>query len=104
DINPDQLTKSDEVLKKTNRPAAKHYAEWKEMIAREDIEAVVIAVPLWAHADVTTACLEAGKHVLCEKMMAWDEAGCLRMRQAALTTGKVLEIGYQRNYNQMYQA
>ena len=104
DINPDQLTKSDEVLKKTSRPAAKHYAEWKEMIAREDIEAVVIAVPLWAHADVTTACLEAGKHVLCEKMMAWDEAGCLRMRQAAITTGKVLEIGYQRNYNQMYQA
>jgi predicted dehydrogenase len=74
------------------------------MIRHEDIEAVVIAVPLWAHADVASACMAAGKHVLCEKMMAWDEAGCLKMRQAALDNRRVLEIGYQRNYNQMYQA
>ena len=104
DINPDQLTKADEVLAKTKRPAAKHYTEWEDMIRHEDIEAVVIAVPLWAHADVASACMAAGKHVLCEKMMAWDEAGCLKMRQAALDNRRVLEIGYQRNYNQMYQA
>ena len=73
------------------------------MLAHEDIEAVVVAVPLWAHADVTVGCLEAGKHVLCEKMMAWDVAGCERMRSAATATNKVLEIGYQRNYNTMYQ-
>ena len=48
--------------------------------------------------------MAAGKHVLCEKMMAWDEAGCLKMRQAALDNRRVLEIGYQRNYNPMYQA
>jgi predicted dehydrogenase len=59
---------------------------------------------LWAHVDVTVGCLEAGKHVLCEKMMAWDVAGCERMRSAATATNKVLEIGYQRNYNTMYQA
>ena len=50
------------------------------------------------------ACLDAGKHVLCEKMMAWDVEGCERMRQAARRTGRVLEIGYQRFYNPMYQA
>ena len=61
-------------------------------------------MPLWAHADVTVGCLEAGKHVLCEKMMAWDVAGCERMRSAAVATNRVLEIGYQRNYNSMYQA
>jgi predicted dehydrogenase len=37
-------------------------------------------------------------------MMAWDVAGCERMRQTALKNRKVLEIGYQRNYNPMYQA
>ena len=104
DINPSQLMRADEVLAKTNRPKATHYADYKDMLAREHIEAVIIATPLWAHADQTVACLEAGKHVLCEKMMAWDIEGCERMRQAARRTGRVLEIGYQRFYSPMYQA
>src|SRR6266571_1898390 len=37
-------------------------------------------------------------------MMAWDDAGCERMRKAARKSGKILEIGYQRNYNPIYQA
>jgi len=48
--------------------------------------------------------MEAGKHVLCEKMMAWDVASCERMTACAHKTGKVLEIGYQRFYNPVYQA
>jgi predicted dehydrogenase len=74
------------------------------MLQKEDIEAVVVAVPLWAHADVVVPCLEAGKHVLCEKMMAWDVEGCERMKAAAIRADRVLEIGYQRNYNPIYQA
>jgi predicted dehydrogenase len=103
DINPAQLAKSDEVLAKTKRAAARHYADWQDMLAKEDLEAVVIAVPLWAHADVASGCLDAGKHVLCEKMMAWDVAGCERMRAAAVKNNRVLEIGYQRNYSPIYQ-
>ena len=104
DINPTQLTKSDEVLAKTNRPPARHYADWQDMLAKEDLEAVVIAVPLWQHTEVTVGCLDAGKHVLCEKMMAWDVAGCERMLAAAARNRRVLEIGYQRNYNPIYQS
>lgn len=104
DINPASLEKADEVLKKNSVPPAKHYADWKEMLQKEEIEGVVMAPPLWAHADLATGCLEAGKHVLCEKMMAWDEAGCERMRDAAHRNGKVLELGYQRNYNPLYQS
>jgi predicted dehydrogenase len=104
DINPAQLGRADEVLGKTGRPAATHYADYKEMLAKADVEGVVIATPLWMHAEHTVACLEAGRHVLCEKMMAWDVAGCERMRETARRTGRVLEIGYQRNYNAMYQA
>src|SRR5262245_23525733 len=74
------------------------------MLQKEDIEAVVMAPPLWLHAEIASACLEAGKHVLCEKMMAWDEAGCRRMQDAARKSGKLLEIGYQRFYNPVYQA
>jgi predicted dehydrogenase len=104
DINPAQLAEADETLKKAGCPSARHYSEWKEMLEKEDLEAVVMAPPLWMHADLTEAVLQAGKHVLCEKMMAWDEAGCERMAAAARKTGKVLEIGYQRYYNPTYVA
>jgi predicted dehydrogenase len=104
DINPAQLKLADAVLEKNGMPPARHYADWREMFQKEDIEAVIMAPPLWAHADLAVGCLEAGKHVLCEKMMAWDVESCDRMRAAAQRNNRVLEIGYQRNYNPIYQA
>jgi predicted dehydrogenase len=104
DINPASLTRADEVIKKNGLPPARHYADYKEMLQKEDVEAVIMAPPLWMHADIAVACLDAGKHVLCEKMMAWDVPGCERMRLAAQKNDKVLEIGYQRNYNPLYQS
>ena len=74
------------------------------MLQKEDLEAVIMAPPLWAHADIAVGCLDAGKHVLCEKMMAWDVPSCERMRDAARKNNKVLEIGYQRLSSPMYQA
>lgn len=104
DINPDALSKATRALQTRGLPAPKQYVEWTEMLQKEDLEAVIVALPLWAHADVAVSCLEAGKHVLCEKMMAWDLAGCERMTQAAERHGRVLEIGYQRRYNGVYLA
>jgi len=104
DINPASLERADDLLKQRNRPVARHYVEWRDMLEREDLEAVIIAVPLWAHADVTVGCLNAGKHVLCEKMMAWDVTGCQRMMDAAAKNKRVLEIGYQRNYSAIYHS
>jgi predicted dehydrogenase len=104
DINPAQLKQADAILAGNKLPPAKHYSEWKEMLAQEDLEAVIMAPPLFLHADLAVGCLDAGKHVLCEKMMAWDAAGCERMRDAALRNNRVLEIGYQRFYSPLYDA
>jgi predicted dehydrogenase len=104
DINPDSLKAADEVIQRNSRPPAAHYSDWQEMLQKEDLEAVIMAPPLWAHADLAVGCLDAGKHVLCEKMMAWDVASCERMREAARRNNKVLEIGYQRLSSPMYQA
>ena len=104
DINPASLAKADEIIAKRNAPAARHYVEWRDMLEHEDLEAVIMAPPLWMHAEIASGCLDAGKHVLCEKMMAWDVPSCERMRQAAEKNRRVLEIGYQRNYNPMYRA
>ena len=104
DINPASLQRADEVLSRNSRPAARHYGEFRDMLQKEDIEAVIVAVPLWAHADVTVPCLEAGKHVLCEKMMAYTVQECERMKAAAEKANRLLEIGYQRNYSPLYRS
>jgi predicted dehydrogenase len=104
DINPKHLETADEILRAASKPPAKHYEDWREMLQKEDIEGVVMAPPLFLHTEMAAGCLEAGRHVLCEKMMAWDEAGCRRMQEAAQKSGKLLEIGYQRFYNPVYQA
>jgi predicted dehydrogenase len=104
EINPLQMQKADEVLQNSNRPPAKHYESWKEMIEKEDLEAVVVATPLFLHSDIATGALNAGLHVLCEKMMAWDVPGCVRMVEAARRNGRLLEIAHQRHYNPIYQA
>ena len=104
DINPAQLKLADGVLARNRMAPARHYADWREMLQKEDVEAVIMAPPLWSHAELAIGCLDAGKHVLCEKMMAWDLDSCERMRAAALRNDRVLEIGYQRNHDPMYQA
>ena len=104
DINPNSLKLANEQLQKNNHAPVKTYATWQDMLQHEDIEAVIMAPPLWAHADIAVGCLDAGKHVLCEKMMAWDIPSCERMMAAAQKNRRVLEIGYQRNYNTLYEA
>ena len=103
DIRPDSLAAADDILKKAGQPPAKHYTEFKDMLEHEDIEAIITAPPLWMHADIVTACLAAGKHVLCEKMIAKTREGYRAMIDAANRNGRVLEIGYQRNYNPIYR-
>ena len=60
DINPAQLERADKVLEESHRPKAKHYVDWKEMLQKENLEAVVMAPPLWMHADIAVSCMEAG--------------------------------------------
>src|SRR5713226_7237674 len=50
--------------------------DYRELLARQDIDAVVVATPNFLHREIVLAALAAGKHVLCEKPLALirDEA------------------------------
>ena len=104
DINPVRGKLAAEGMEKKGLRKPVVYQDLKQMLEKEDLEAVVVATPLWAHAPVTIAALDAGKHVLCEKMMAWDVASCHAMADAARKNRRILEIGYQRFYNPTYHA
>jgi predicted dehydrogenase len=48
----------------------KVYLDLESLLGAPDVQAVVIATPHPTHANLAICCLEAGKHVLCEKPMA----------------------------------
>jgi len=80
----------------------KQYADHRELLKDPEIEAVVIAVPLNVHASLTIEALEAGKHVLCEKLMAHSIDECKQMIRAAKKANRLLAVGHQRHYSVLY--
>jgi predicted dehydrogenase len=65
-----------------------------EMLAREDVQAVVVATPDDTHESIAGACLRAGKAVLLQKPMATDSAACRRLIALAAATGADLQISW----------
>lgn len=57
--------------------------DWREVIARDDIDIVDIVTPGDSHAEIAIAALAAGKHVLCEKPLANTVAEAEQMAEAA---------------------
>jgi len=88
---------------KDNGFDVKGYRDYEELLANEkDLQAVVVAVPDFWHAPVTNACLKAGLHVYCEKMMSNTIEGARSMVATMRETGKLLQIGHQRRSNPRY--
>ena len=74
-----------------------HATDWREVIARDDIDIVDICTPGFLHAEIAIAALEAGKHVLCEKPLANDTAEAEAMveaAEAAKARGQVAALGF----------
>jgi predicted dehydrogenase len=61
----------------------KTYAEWQDVVADPEVDAVVIGTWPYMHARTTIAVLEAGKHVMCEARMAMNADEAYQMRDAA---------------------
>lgn len=83
-------------------PAATTYSDYRRLLEQKDIQAVLIAAPLFEHARITIDSLQAGKHTFCEKSMSTTPQGCLDMYNAFKQSGKVMFIGQQRLYDPKY--
>jgi predicted dehydrogenase len=77
---------------------ARVYADYKELLAQEDVDVVHVCTPNSSHAEITIASLEAGCHVNCEKPMAKTAQEARAMAEAAERTGKKLTIAYQNRF------
>ena len=63
------------------------YSDYREVLRRDEVTAVVIATPNVLHAPIAQDAIAAGKHVLCEKPLALDAAQAYAMYRAAEAKG-----------------
>ena len=61
--------------------------QYAELLAREDIQAVIIATPNMLHFPIAMAAIAAGKHVLCEKPIAMNAVDALVLARSADAAG-----------------
>ena len=61
--------------------------DYRELMARSEVDAVIIATPNFVHAPIALAAIAAGKHVLCEKPIAMNYAEAKAMADAAEKAG-----------------
>ena len=70
-------------------------SDFRELIARSDVEIVDVVLPSHLHHAVGRAVLEAGKHLLMEKPMAISEAECDDLLRCAREHGRLVAVGHE---------
>lgn len=73
--------------------------DWKEAVARNDIDIVDIGTPTHLHMEMAVAAAKAGKHIVCEKPLALSYAQSLKMAEAAEKAGVVTYLNH--NYRRV---
>ena len=71
------------------------YTDYRKLLERKDIDAVVIATSDNWHADVTLGALDAGKHVYCEKPLCRTLEEAFSVLDGVKKSGKIFQLGSQ---------
>jgi predicted dehydrogenase len=75
--------------------ACRAYSDYRELLAKEDVDAVMIATPDHVHAAATVAAISRGKHVYCEKPLTYSVHEARTVTQAAKEAGVATQLGNQ---------
>ncbi len=102
DIYPDRID-----LGKTQIPGgdkARVYRDLNELLAQPDIDAVLIATPVFLHPPHFEAAVNAKKHIYCEKPAGADVAAVLRLLRAGerADKSKSIQFGFQQRFSPEY--
>lgn len=80
---------------KADFPSAIVSSDWNELVANDELDALVVVVPSFLHFEMARAALNAGKHLLLEKPMALTTADCLSLTRLAKEKGVCLALGHE---------
>jgi predicted dehydrogenase len=104
DLFPDRID-----LAKTQIPGAadvRSFKDYRELLAWKEVDAVLIATPVFAHPEHFEAAVNARKHVYCEKPAGASVAGVKRLMIAAASAdpSKTMAFGFQQRFSPEYLA
>ncbi len=80
------------------------YTDYHEMLARDDIDAIVIVTPTNTHVPIIKAAAAAGKHIFTEKPLALTVSSCDEAITAVAAAGVKMQVGFMRRYDPAYVA
>lgn len=83
-------------------PKAKVYRDYRKLLEDKQVDAVVVATPLYTHCRIVLDAFDAGKHVFCEKTIGYTMEECHRMYCKHKSTGKIFFTGQQRLFDPRY--
>ncbi len=94
----------DQAQEVADKFGAKHATtDLAEVLARDDVDAVILATPTQLHAEQSIAALRAGKHVQVEIPLADSWADAVRVAEVQRETGLVAMVGHTRRFNPSHQ-
>ncbi|MCC7024210.1 MAG: Gfo/Idh/MocA family oxidoreductase [Thermomicrobiales bacterium] len=79
------------------------YADWRDLLARDDVDAVIVATPQRFRPEIVIAAANAGKHILAEKPLALAPADAQAMIDAARRNGVTLATVHNYHFMPVYQ-
>jgi predicted dehydrogenase len=79
------------------------YADWRDLLARDDLDAVIVATPQRFRPEIVIAAARAGKHILAEKPLALTPAAAQAMIDAAGEHGVVLATVHNYHFMPVYR-
>jgi predicted dehydrogenase len=73
--------------------------DYREIVTRDDIDVIDVCTPSHTHFELSMSALEAGKHVLCEKPVAFDFRDTIRAAELAKSKGLKTKLGFTFRYS-----
>ncbi len=94
DVKPDLLQRFAKRFK-----VKETYADFDAMLAKADVDAVYLAIPHHLHASFLNKCLDAGKHILCEKPLTTSVEDARQVVTKSKSAGLKVGVNYQYRYS-----
>lgn len=80
------------------QPGCAALTDYRDALAREDVQAVVICLPHWLHEQAAIDAVQAGKHVLIEKPLATSLEGCERIAEVVSKSNLTFTVGHTQHF------
>lgn len=78
------------------------YTDYRELLAREDLDAVIICTPDYEHCEIALAAIRSGKHILLEKPIEANEQEARQIYEASKNYPKSFALGFVLRYTPVY--